>query len=214
MNSLALLCALAGAPLGSAVPPASCPPPQAAPVSAAPVPGQSWDEESDPQGPGLDSKSGAPLPNFGRVTETLSRSGQPTREGLAELARLGFKTVLTLRDQDSEEERRVGGALGLKVLSVPMEGLSMPSFPVLDRVVDILSDPAHGKLLVHCRRGVDRTGVSVAAYRVVIQGWGVERAAREAEKYGCCHPLYGEIRSYLRLYRLYRRVRATPELAL
>ena len=42
------------------------------------------------------------------------------------------------KQEDFDEERRVGESLGLRVLGVPMDGLSMPPFRVHDRAVDML----------------------------------------------------------------------------
>jgi len=47
-----------------------------------------------------------------------------------------------------------------------------------------LTDPQAGPVLVHCMQGADRTGVVVAAYRVVAQGWPKEEAIREMRQGG------------------------------
>ena len=41
------------------------------------------------------------------------------------------------------------------------------------------TDPKLMPVLVHCEHGSDRTGVCMAAYRVVVQGWTKEDAIRE-----------------------------------
>jgi protein tyrosine/serine phosphatase len=39
-------------------------------------------------------------------------------------------------------------------------------------------------VLLHCEHGEDRTGLAVAAYRVVVSGWTKDEAMDEALKFG------------------------------
>jgi protein tyrosine/serine phosphatase len=39
-------------------------------------------------------------------------------------------------------------------------------------------------LLVHCTHGADRTGIAVAMHRILDEGWTVEAACEEMDKYG------------------------------
>ncbi|MGH9861053.1 MAG: protein-tyrosine phosphatase family protein [Candidatus Acidiferrales bacterium] len=39
------------------------------------------------------------------------------------------------------------------------------------------------KVLVHCRRGAERTGVMIATYRMTKQGWTAEQALEEMEAF-------------------------------
>lgn len=41
-----------------------------------------------------------------------------------------------------------------------------------------------GKVYIHCQRGIDRTGVMGAAWRIAKEGWSPERALREMEHFG------------------------------
>ena len=43
----------------------------------------------------------------------------------------------------------------------------------------LLSDESQGPFLVHCQHGADRTGLVVAMYRIVFQGWTKEDAIAE-----------------------------------
>jgi protein tyrosine/serine phosphatase len=40
-------------------------------------------------------------------------------------------------------------------------------------------DPQRQPIFVHCLHGADRTGMVVAVYRVVVEGWSKEEALRE-----------------------------------
>lgn len=141
-----------------------------------------------------------PLPNFGTLAEGLTRSAQPSAEGFERLKKMGVKTVLTLRTS-SKEERRLAEKLGLKVVHVPMNGVLSPTFEQVDRALALLKDPARRPLHFHCRYGKDRTGVVAAAYRVAVEGKDVEGAVREAKSYGCCAPLFKDLKNYLEEYR-------------
>jgi hypothetical protein len=48
----------------------------------------------------------------------------------------------------------------------------------------IATDPARQPVLVHCRRGADRTGAMVAIYRVVVEGWTKADAIDEMTRGG------------------------------
>ena len=141
---------------------------------------------------------------FHAVAPGLYRSGQPSRKNLAWLADHGIKSILDLRDPFTATLERVEGALdGIAVHSVPMSGLWQPSFKEIDRAMAVLTDPATPKpILVHCLNGQDRTGVVIAAYRVVAQGQSPERAAAEAKSFGCCHLVTFDL---VRLLKRYRR---------
>lgn len=148
-------------------------------------------------------------PRLAQVDEGLWRSGQPSREGLEQLAKAGVKTILSLREKVDPEERREAGRLGMTVENVPVLGFLMPTFSQVDRARRILEDPARRPAAVHCRHGKDRTGVVVAAYRVM-KGMAPGKAAAEARSFGCCIPGYKDLETYLKDYAASRRSAPAP----
>ncbi len=56
-------------------------------------------------------------------------------------------------------------------------------------------------MLIHCTHGADRTGVMIAAYRVVVQGWSKPEAEREMIRGG-----YGYHLVWINLPRVLRRL--------
>ncbi len=150
-----------------------------------------------------DDPSGFLLPNFHRVSEGIYRSGQPSRSGISELKRLGVRSVLNLRARTRAAERDQLRKLGMNSVHVPIHSGKL-SYQAIDDALGKLADPALRPISVHCRFGKDRTGYVIAAYRVVIEGWSVNRAAEEAEKLGCCAGNYPKIRPYLEGYRKHR----------
>jgi two-component system copper resistance phosphate regulon response regulator CusR len=52
------------------------------------------------------------------------------------------------------------------------------------RVLEIIDAPESGRVFVHCRDGVDRTGTVTAIYRITREGWTLRNALTEAERRG------------------------------
>lgn len=141
-----------------------------------------------------------PLPNFHEVSTGVYRLGQPNAEGLRILASLGVRTVLSLRERVGEEEKGEAQRLGMRVESVPMSGILTPSFRAVDAALAVISDPAKRPIAVHCLHGRDRTGYTVAAWRVKTQDQDLDAAAREAFRYGCCPAIWKNLRTFLSEY--------------
>ena len=137
------------------------------------------------ESPGVE-EAYAELPNFHRVNEHFYRGGQPREGGLAKLASMGVRTILNLRDDDgrAEEEGREAAALGLRYFNVPISRAGRPSRERIEELMALVDAPENRPIFVHCKRGADRTGAFVAAYRIMHEGWTAERALAEAEHYG------------------------------
>lgn len=125
------------------------------------------------------------VPNAGRVDARLLRGGQPSAEGFRALAALGVTRVIDLRQDDrrSETERRLVTGLGMEYLAIPMSGWRTPRPEEVDRFLELLRDDDGGTVFIHCRRGAERTGVMVAAYRMATQGWSPAEARAEMDGY-------------------------------
>jgi tyrosine-protein phosphatase SIW14 len=127
--------------------------------------------------------SGVPgINNFHEVDEKVYRGAQPTDEGFHYLATLGVKVVLDLREHDARSlsEERVVTAAGMRYINVPMAGLTPPTQTETNMILTLLEDPSAGPVFVHCKRGADRTGAVIAAYRIDHDKWDNARALREA----------------------------------
>ena len=130
----------------------------------------------------LPSLAGSTVPgiaNFYQVDEHVYRGAQPTAEGLNYLATLGVKTVLDLREFDERAagEQQAVTALGMQYVNVPMTGLTPPTDAEITRILTLLEA---GTVFVHCKRGADRTGAVIAAYRIDHDRWDNSRALKEA----------------------------------
>ena len=119
--------------------------------------------------------------NFHKVSDQLYRGAQPTAEGMVKLRNMGIKTIVSLRSAHSDRDEI--GRTPLKYEHIEMK----PWEPKDKKVVQFLkisTDPNYTPVFVHCKRGADRTGTMVAAYRVVVQGWPKEHAILEMTKGG------------------------------
>ena len=136
--------------------------------------------------PAFAGSSAPGIKNFHQVDEHVYRGGQPTDAGFQYLAKIGVKTVVDLRETDdraTQEESAVTAA-GMKYVNVPMTGLTPPTDAEIAKILGILEDGATGPVFVHCKRGADRTGAVIGAYRIDHDHWDNAKALQEAKAIG------------------------------
>ena len=126
------------------------------------------------------------LPRFQQVSERLYRSGQPRSAGLSRLRELGINTIINLRgaSKSTRAEEVEARALGLNYFNVALPNWGRPQDARVTRILEIIAAPENGRVLVHCKDGVDRTGMIVAIYRMKHEGWSSNEALVEAERNG------------------------------
>lgn len=133
--------------------------------------------------------------NLHRVTEHLYRSEQPKARGMAELERLGIRTVINLRAFHTDrDEIRGTGLLNhhLRINTWAVEDEHVTA------VLRFLRVREKGPFLIHCQHGADRTGLMCAMYRMVEQDWTREEAIREMTQGGYgFHSVWRNILKYL-----------------
>lgn len=121
------------------------------------------------------------VPNLHKVSDDLYRGAQPTAEGMAELHKLGIKTIVNLRSFHSDRDE-------IGVLPLGYEHMTMKTWHAEDkevvRFLQIVTDKERTPVFVHCQRGADRTGTMCAIYRIFVQGWTQEEATAEMREGG------------------------------
>jgi len=122
------------------------------------------------------------IDNFHQVNAQVYRGAQPSAQGFQYLSNLGVKVVIDLREHDdrSVKEEQMVTAAGMRYVNVPMTGLTPPTDGQIHQILAIMEDPSTGPVFVHCKRGADRTGAVIAAYRITHEGWDNGRALAEA----------------------------------
>jgi protein-tyrosine phosphatase len=122
------------------------------------------------------------IDNFYQVNQKVYRGAQPTDDGFKYLSSVGVKLVIDLRehDQRAAHEESVVKADGMQYLNVPMTGMTPPTAAEMSKILALLEDGNSGPVFVHCKRGADRTGAVIAAYRIDHDQWENSRALSEA----------------------------------
>jgi protein tyrosine phosphatase (PTP) superfamily phosphohydrolase (DUF442 family) len=115
------------------------------------------------------------LTNAYRVSDELFRCAQPDARDLGALQALGIRAVLDLRAHHTDAPAFAQN--GLTLLAEPMQAGDVTVAQLGAALRQFRAAPK--PVLVHCWQGSDRTGVFVAAYRLVFQGWTREAALDE-----------------------------------
>jgi hypothetical protein len=131
------------------------------------------------------------------------RSGQMTADGFEyAVRRYGIRTVVNLQDEYPDPDVRLssfgGGTvketelcrrLGVRYVYLRPDLIPRRRVPderpkAIDAFVRLLDDPGVYPVLLHCKAGLHRTGVLVAAYRMEYEGWSPRRALAELRANG------------------------------
>jgi protein tyrosine phosphatase (PTP) superfamily phosphohydrolase (DUF442 family) len=134
----------------------------------------------------------SPVRNFCVVTpEVLWRGERPTTADAQWLLEHGVQSILSLQlpDQRAFEAAAPSAERAYSVAYFQIKGfdpLQMLSRARVDRQVALflaVLREAPKPLYLHCRAGVDRVGVLIAAYRVLIEGASREQAIDEMARF-------------------------------
>jgi tyrosine-protein phosphatase SIW14 len=138
-----------------------------------------------------DSPEGGTLPSirgFGSVGPRIFRGSAPALPEDFELLRgYGVQTIVNLRRYipwEIEREAELARRHGLRHIHIPIHSWAVPSKESVEAAVAELADTRNGIVYVHCKRGIDRTGIVVAYYRVRHDGWSPSEAYAEMSHYG------------------------------
>ena len=123
------------------------------------------------------------IKNFGQMDDRFYRGAQPKEQEFKELAVLGIRTVIDLRDDPESYEKPMVESLGMTYVHIPMVAKKYPTPEALDMFFKIVNDPNTGKFYVHCAGGRHRTGVMGAVYRFKFYHWDFEQVYKEMKQY-------------------------------
>ena len=134
-------------------------------------------------GNGSGNSFGLKVDNFGQVNDTYYRGGQPTESDLADLKRMGIKTVIDLQEDGKASEASWVRSAGMQYINVPLSSRHPATAQQTAYFLSVVNDPANLPVFVHCAGGRHRTGEMTAIYRITHDGWTAERSFEEMKKY-------------------------------
>ena len=123
------------------------------------------------------------IKNFGQMDERFFRGGQPKEDQFSQLAALGIQTVIDLREDPEEYEKKNVEALGMRYVNIPMIAKKYPESSHIEQFLKLIDDPTTGKFFVHCAGGRHRTGAMGAVYRFNHYNWNFDQVYTEMKKY-------------------------------
>ena len=123
------------------------------------------------------------IKNFGQMDERFYRGAQPKPEDYKDLAALGIKTVIDLRDDPTDYEKQAVESLGMRYVNIPMVDKKYPRSEQVEQFLKLVDDPQTGKFFVHCAGGRHRTGAMGAVYRFKHYGWNFDQVYSEMKQY-------------------------------
>jgi protein tyrosine phosphatase (PTP) superfamily phosphohydrolase (DUF442 family) len=121
------------------------------------------------------------------VSSVLTRGSRLDVKEVAGLPARGFRGLVNLC-AESDAERAPAELVGLHYLYIPIIDNTPPTEDQVHLFLDFVEDEENDPVYCHCAAGVGRTGVMVACYRMVEEGWPPERAIDEAKSFGMAMP--------------------------
>jgi uncharacterized protein (TIGR01244 family) len=129
--------------------------------------------------------------NFSRVETTVACAGATTPEGVAEVKKLGYASIINLRQAsepgaDVDAEAAAAKAAGVNFVHLPFNAAA-PDPTLVDRFLKAVTDPANEPAFIHCA-SANRAAALWLIKRVEVDKWDVDRAAAEAAALGLTNP--------------------------
>ena len=128
--------------------------------------------------------------NFYKISNDLYRSEQPSQALITELKQQQIQTIINLRSRN--DDINVLDQHEFNLIHVPIHTWAMNRHDLLQVMQHIQTAKQNQqKVLLHCYHGSDRTGASVAMYRIIFEGWSIEDAVQEMKRGGYgYHPIW------------------------
>ena len=123
------------------------------------------------------------IKNFGQMDERFFRGAQPKEKDYKDLALLGIKTIIDLREDPEAYEKPMVESLGMTYVHIPMIAKKYPTQEATELFLKTVNDPSTGKFFVHCAGGRHRTGAMGAVYRFQFYKWDFEQVYKEMKQY-------------------------------
>lgn len=121
--------------------------------------------------------------NFYQISKTVYRSEQPNVLFIPQLKKYNIKNIVNLRN--STEDFAILDKNQFNLIHYPIDTWQINRNDLLKVMLAIGDAEKRGeKILIHCYHGSDRTGASIAMYRIIFQNWTIEQATQEMKHGG------------------------------
>lgn len=125
--------------------------------------------------------------NFKRLDTTIACAGATTAQGVPELKKMGYKSIINLRlasetGANIDEETAAAKTAGITFIHIPFNG-SSPDPAVADKFVEAVTARENQPAFVHCASG-NRAAALWMIKRLVVDKWDNDRAYEEAKALG------------------------------
>src|SRR5215467_13584750 len=129
--------------------------------------------------------------NFAKVETTVACAGATTPAALAEVKRMGYASVINLRQAtepgvDIEASAAAAKAAGLNYIHIPFNAAS-PDSSVVDNFIKAVTDKSNQPAFIHCA-SANRAAALWMVKRIAVDKWDVDRASTEAAALGLTNP--------------------------
>jgi uncharacterized protein (TIGR01244 family) len=129
--------------------------------------------------------------NFAQVESTVACAGATTPAALTEVKRMGYASVINLRQAsepgaDIEASAAAAKAAGLNYIHIPFN-VASPDPTVVDRFLEAVLDKSNQPAFIHCG-SANRAAALWMVKRIAVDKWDVERASAEAAALGLTNP--------------------------
>jgi hypothetical protein len=115
-----------------------------------------------------------------QVTPMLWRGPDPKMADIQSLHDdKGIKTIISCRTNPQPKKREECEKLGMKWIQITTGVFKVPTDDQLDQFRAIVNDPKNQPCYTSCEIDMDRTGVYIAAYRMVDQHWTAAQMDQE-----------------------------------
>lgn len=118
---------------------------------------------------------GTQLQNLYMVDKGVYRSEQPKEKDINNLKLLGIKEVLNLREYHSDKDDITDTNFKLHRIKINTGNITEEQIITALQIIK----NRKGSILIHCWHGSDRTGVTIAAYRIIFNNWSKSEALDE-----------------------------------
>jgi len=137
--------------------------------------------------PQVTSETVPGVTNFKKLDTTIACAGATTAQGVPELKKMGYASIINLRQPSEaganiDEEAAAAKSAGINFINIPVSGQS-PDPAAADKFLDAVTAKENQPAFVHCATG-QRASAMWMIKRLAVDHWDVDRASTEAASLG------------------------------